>query len=122
MPIGFSMGMVLEGVILDSIGWRFLYHLSGGLSLALFAVSLWALPNDAVVEESTFTKLKREIDWVGAVIASTCLALLSYVLALVPLSSAIFVEYSCADLQPGHLLVLSQTFVSPQTLSFWCLV
>lgn len=82
-PIGFSLGLVLEGVILDTVGWRFSYYLGGSLSLALFAVSLWALPPDAVIEESVFTKLNNHIDWVGVLTASTCLAMFSYVLALV---------------------------------------
>lgn len=80
-PIGFSLGMVLEGVILDSIGWRFSYYIGGSLSLAFFAASLWVLPPDAMVEGSILTKLKNKVDWVGALTASTCLALFSYVLA-----------------------------------------
>ncbi len=80
-PIGFSLGMVLEGVILDTVGWRFSYYLCGSLSLALFGVSLWALPKDAVMKGSAFSKLKREIDWVGAVVASTSLGVFSYILA-----------------------------------------
>lgn len=80
-PIGFSLGMVLEGVILDTVGWRFSYYLCGSLSLAFFFVSLWALPNDVVVVGSVFAKLKREIDWVGALVASTSLGVFSYILA-----------------------------------------
>jgi MFS family permease len=83
MPIGFSLGMVLEGVIIDTVGWRFSYYLSGSLSLALFAVSVWALPRDPVIEGSSMAKLKKEIDWVGALVASTCMAVFSYILALV---------------------------------------
>lgn len=79
-PIGFSMGMVLEGFILDTVGWRFSYYLCGGLSLALFGVGIWALPHDPLIEGSIITKLNKDIDWVGALIASTCLAILSYVL------------------------------------------
>lgn len=80
-PIGFSLGMVLEGVILDTVGWRFSYYLCGSLSLALFGVSFWILPKDSVVEGSAFIKLKKEIDWVGALMASTSLAIFSYILA-----------------------------------------
>lgn len=80
-PIGFSMGMVLEGVILDTVGWRFSYYLCGSLSLVIFGISLWALPRDAIAEGSSFDKLKKEIDWVGALVASTSLALFSYILA-----------------------------------------
>ncbi len=73
--------MVLEGVFLDTMGWRFSYYLCGSFSLALFAVSLWALPIDAAIEGSALNKLKQEIDWVGAVVASTSLGLFSYILA-----------------------------------------
>jgi MFS family permease len=82
-PIGFSLGMVLEGVILDSVGWRFSYYLCGSLSLALFGVSLWALPRDAVIEGSTLAKLKQDIDWVGAIVVSTSIGVFSYILAWV---------------------------------------
>ena len=58
-PIGFSMGLVLEGVILDTVGWRFSYYLGGSLSLVLFAVSLWALPPDVALDGSTITQLKN---------------------------------------------------------------
>lgn len=80
-PIGFSLGMVLEGVFLDTVGWRFSYYLCGSLSLVLCGVSLWALPRDPVIEGSVFLRLKREIDWVGALVVSTSLALFSYILA-----------------------------------------
>ena len=80
-PIGFSLGMVLEGIILDTVGWRFSYYLCGSLSLALFVVSLWALPGDSAIEGSVLSKLKKEVDWVGALVASTSLAVFSYILA-----------------------------------------
>ena len=49
-PIGFSLGLVLEGLVIDSVGWRFSYFLGGSLSLLLFVASLWALPPDAAVQ------------------------------------------------------------------------
>lgn len=82
-PIGFSLGMVLEGVIVDTVGWRFSYYLTGSLSLAFFILSLWALPHDAVMERSVLVKIRKDIDWVGAIMASTSLGVFSYVLALV---------------------------------------
>ena len=81
MPLGFSLGLVLGGVLLDTIGWRFGYYLCGALTLLLFVVSTWALPADKPVEGGNLKKLKTDIDWVGAALASTCLALFSYVLA-----------------------------------------
>ncbi|RDW59041.1 hypothetical protein BP5796_11965 [Coleophoma crateriformis] len=80
-PIGFSMGLILAGVFLDTVGWRFGYFLCGGLTLVLFFLSIWALPPDKVMEASILTRLKTEIDWIGAIIACASLSLLSYVLA-----------------------------------------
>lgn len=91
-PIGFSLGLVLEGVVLDTVGWRLLYYVSGGLSLALFVASLWALPHNTVTNGS-LTKLKKDIDWVGALMASSCLALLSYILALVFMTLAVKIPF-----------------------------
>jgi MFS family permease len=80
-PIGFSLGMVLEGVILDTVGWRFSYYLCGSLSLACFVISIWALPRDPAIVGSVFAKFKRDIDWVGALVVSTSLGIFSYILA-----------------------------------------
>jgi len=90
MPIGFSLGMVLEDIIIDTVGWCFSYYLSGSLFLALFAVCLWALPRDPAIKGSCIAKLKKKIDWVGALVASTCPAVFSYILALVLLVPAIY--------------------------------
>jgi MFS family permease len=80
-PIGFSLGLVLEGVILDTVGWRFGYYMCGGLTLLLFLVSCWALPEDELANGASWARLRAEVDWVGAMMASTSLALFSYVLA-----------------------------------------
>ena len=81
-PLGFSVGLVLEGLLLNSIGWRIGYYVCGGVSLIFFLVSVWALPSESMVERRPIMKrLKAEIDWIGATIASTSLALFSYVFA-----------------------------------------
>jgi MFS family permease len=90
-PIGFSLGLVLEGVIVDTVGWRLSYYLTGSLSLALFMLSLWALPYDTVMERSVLVKARKEIDWIGAVMASTSLGLFSYLLASVSISKPFMV-------------------------------
>lgn len=78
---GFSVGLVLAGVLLDTIGWRFGFYLCGGLTFLLFIVSIWALPSDKVVEGAKLGRLWTKIDWIGATMACTCLSLFSYVLA-----------------------------------------
>lgn len=80
-PIGFSVGLVLAGVLLDTTGWRSGFYLCGGLTFLLFIVNIWALPLDKVGEGAIITRLQLEIDWIGATMACTCLSLISYVLA-----------------------------------------
>ncbi|KAL9087155.1 MAG: hypothetical protein Q9165_006806 [Trypethelium subeluteriae] len=82
-PVGFSLGLVLGGIFVDSIGWRAAFYLAGGASFALFVVGIWALPQDARPQSGppVWKRLALEIDWVGTILASTGLATLSYVLA-----------------------------------------
>lgn len=83
-PLGFSFGCVLGGVFVSTVGWRAGFYIGGGASFLLFFVGIWALPVDAKAEEvhaSTWKRLATEIDWIGAVLASTAIALFSYVLA-----------------------------------------
>jgi MFS family permease len=82
-PLGFSLGLVLGGILIKTIGWRSGFYIGGGLSFLLFVVGIWALPLVAV-HRSEAPKLKRlatDIDWVGAGLASTSIAIFSYVLA-----------------------------------------
>ena len=79
--LGFSIGLVLGGVFVDTIGWRFAYYLCGVAAMILFLLGIWALPADRTTGASTFQRLTQEIDWIGAAIASTSLATFSYVLA-----------------------------------------
>lgn len=79
-PIGFSLGLVLGGVLQDTTGWRVGWYICGGLTIALFFVSLWALPEDEKAEGAVLSRLWRDIDWIGAILSSASLALISYVL------------------------------------------
>ena len=81
--LGFSLGLVLAGVFLDTIGWRAGFYLAGAVTIAVFVIALWALPMDQRSGSPILGRLRTEIDWVGAGIASTCLALLSYVLTMI---------------------------------------
>jgi MFS family permease len=82
-PTGFSLGLVLGGVFVDSTGWRTPFYLAGAASFVLFLSGIWALPRDAQPQsrQSIWKRLASEVDWVGAILASTGLAMLSYVLA-----------------------------------------
>jgi MFS family permease len=80
-PLGFMIGLVAAGGIVDSVGWRVGWYISGAATLALFVVSMLAIPAERKREANIKERLKKDIDWIGATLASTALALLSYVLA-----------------------------------------
>ncbi|EQB46962.1 hypothetical protein CGLO_13952 [Colletotrichum gloeosporioides Cg-14] len=83
-PLGFSVGLVLGGVLVDTVGWRVGFYLTGGLSLLLSFVGLWALPKsgDRRTASEVVHELKRKMDWVGSLLASGFMVCLSYFLAL----------------------------------------
>ncbi|KAB5555091.1 major facilitator superfamily domain-containing protein [Coniochaeta sp. 2T2.1] len=85
MTLGFALGLVLGGVFVSSsLGWRAGYYIGGGLAFVLWLVGIWALPvvKPHPSEASIAKRLRTDIDWVGATIASTILATFSYVLAM----------------------------------------
>lgn len=80
-PLGFSVGLVIGGVLVDTVGWRVGFYVLGGVIL-LQAIAGWKIiPADAKTE-NILHKLKHDIDWVGACIACAALATFSYVLAV----------------------------------------
>lgn len=80
-PLGFSVGLVLGGFFVDSIGWRVGYYLCAGASIIVFLAGVWFLPRDRHRDEFSWRRLLQEIDWIGAMLASACLGIFSYILA-----------------------------------------
>lgn len=82
-PLGFSLGLVVGGLLADSVGWRAGWYMNGGFALALSALGVWALPSgheNRGVKEIVHD-LKTKVDWVGALLASGFMAMLCYLLA-----------------------------------------
>ncbi|KAJ6171794.1 major facilitator superfamily domain-containing protein [Penicillium chermesinum] len=83
-PFGFSVGLVLGGIFQSSVlGWRFGYYLCAGAMFILTLVNYFKLPKDSPREPFTFYRLRTEIDWVGIVLSSSSLGLISYVFAVI---------------------------------------
>ncbi|KAF7561330.1 hypothetical protein G7046_g2813 [Stylonectria norvegica] len=82
--LGFSVGLVLGGVLVDTVGWRVGWYLCGGLTLVLSVVGLWALPKkpDNRRVKDILHDIQTKVDWVGATLASAFMALLCYLLAV----------------------------------------
>ncbi|KAF7543407.1 hypothetical protein G7Z17_g10766 [Cylindrodendrum hubeiense] len=83
-PLGFSVGLVLGGIFVDTIGWRAGWFLSGGLTLLLAVIGVWALPRSRQDRKlaDILHDIKTKIDWVGAILASSFMTLLCYLLAI----------------------------------------
>jgi MFS family permease len=82
-PLGFSVGLVAGGILVDTVGWRSGWYVGGGVTLLLSLLGLWTLPRprSRISKPRDLLELKDQVDWVGAAIASTFMASLSYLLA-----------------------------------------
>ena len=80
-PFGFQVGLLLSGAFVDSrVTWRFPFYVCGATTLVLFACCLWFLPQDRARAPVTWTRMVSGFDWIGVLVSSTSLGLLSYVL------------------------------------------
>jgi Major Facilitator Superfamily len=84
-PLGFSLGLVLGGVFETLYGgWRSGFYLSGLTIIIITIMNLWLLPKNRFREKKlSFRGLRSEIDWLGVLISSACLGILSYIMAYV---------------------------------------
>lgn len=84
-PIGFGFGLIVGGFFIQRLSWRCGYYLAGGLTFAVFLCAMFALPADAVESQpitDIWVDMKRDIDWVGCLLMSTCNGLLLYLLSV----------------------------------------
>ena len=81
-PLGFSLGLVLAGVLAQSLGWRLGMYLVAGINAIVLVMAAFDIRGNAKTSwHATSNGLRRNIDWIGLVIASASLAMLCYVLA-----------------------------------------
>lgn len=86
MPFGFSVGLVLGGLLVDSVGWRVGFYMAGALMLLQAVAGVKIIPPETR-PQNVLSKLTNEIDWFGALIACAGLAMFSYVLAILSADS-----------------------------------
>lgn len=122
-PVGFSIGLTLGGVLTDSIGWRWGFYLATIVNTVIFVVALWGLPksiDSAGVSDGDsvptwrqkWQRMKNEIDWIGAIIASTSLAMLSYVFATIAGSRS-------SIKQPSSIVLLTLALALIPVFIYW---
>lgn len=83
-PIGFGLGLTLGGIFTDTVGWPWTFHCVAIANAIVLVLAGWQLPSkSANTAPVTWRRLAFEIDWIGATIISTSLAMISYLLACV---------------------------------------
>lgn len=82
-PLGFSFGLVLGGILVDSVGWRSGWYIYGGITLALAIMGIFVLPPHPNKKpmRTMLRDLRTEIDWVGALLISCFMGAISTFLA-----------------------------------------
>ncbi|KAF2101784.1 integral membrane protein [Rhizodiscina lignyota] len=113
-PIGFTIGLTLGGVFADTIGWRWGFYTAAIMNTIILVVAIWGLPktigeNDPI----TWKRLGSDIDWVGAILASSALAMLSYVFAILTGNTA-----SIRDSSTITILAISIALIP--AFIYWC--
>ncbi|KKZ62087.1 hypothetical protein EMCG_03450 [[Emmonsia] crescens] len=104
-PVGFSIGLALGGVLVDTIGWRYGFYIVTCATAPFFLLALWGIPKDPrKTAPFTLKRLASEIDWVGNVFISASLGMFSYSFAI--MSSGIKTLISPANLTVLILAVL----------------
>lgn len=81
--LGFMSGLVLGGVLVDTVGWRTGFYIGGSLTLLNTIIGWYTIPRKPVAHTSgsMWMRVRKDVDWTGAAIASAGLAMLAYVLA-----------------------------------------
>lgn len=81
-PVGFGIGLVLGGVFAGTIGWQWGFFFASIINFGMLVLSAWQLPPTGQAhKERILSRLALDIDWLGLVLASGFLAMLSYVIA-----------------------------------------
>jgi len=112
-PLGFALGAVLGGILVDSVGWRVGYYISCALNVLMFVGAFFSVPASKPSEDRRRRqRLLQEIDWVGIVIASACIAMLSYVFAMIT-SSASTIHH------PPNIALLALSGALMPSFVFW---
>lgn len=116
MPLGFATGLVLGGVLVDTIGWRSGFYICGSVLLLQVPVGFRVIPVQEHAPDQ-LTRIRKEVDWIGASLACGALSMFSYVLAVISANSNnISRPSSIAILIASVLLTISFPFwMSRQT-------
>ncbi|KAM7211863.1 Major facilitator superfamily domain containing protein [Rhypophila decipiens] len=103
-PLGFSVGLVMGGVFMETVGWRVGWYIVSGILFFLVPAGAYLLPSDdlTLAEPASWKALRTKIDWVGVGIACSCLATLALGL----------LQISASESSPGNPSVVAPLAIS----------
>ncbi|UPX15683.1 uncharacterized protein EKO05_0006124 [Ascochyta rabiei] len=108
-PVGFSVGLLLGGLLPD---WRWGFHIAAIISGIVFVLAFWALPLRNQKRSDLWTHLKHKVDWVGIIIGSASVGLLSYAFTTIT-------DHPSNITKPGTLVTLILSVVLAPAFVFW---
>ncbi|KAH6666413.1 integral membrane protein [Halenospora varia] len=108
-PLGFSVRLVLGGVFIDGVGWRYGYYIGAILTFVIFIISIFGIPldDDSQTMSIIFRRMGAEIDWIGCALISTSLGMFSYVFSVLAASSSHFLAPASLSLFSIAMALLS---------------
>lgn len=112
-PLGFSAGLVMGGVFIDTVGWRVGWYTVAAVYLALVPAGFYLLPADNLAGPASLHALRTKVDWVGAAISSASLSMLAYVLVQISESETSLVH------NPGTLALLVISLALLPAFAWW---
>jgi len=78
-PLGFSFGLVLGGLLQETVvGWRLGFYLCGAGTVALAVSNAFVIPAGMFEAQTSVSRVLGAVDWVGVAISSISLGCLSY--------------------------------------------
>ena len=80
-PVGFGLGLVLGDVFAGTVGWEWGFYVAAIINFVVRAFSVFPLPGVRAEVPFSWRRMAGEIDWVRVLISSSCLAMMSFVLA-----------------------------------------
>lgn len=98
-PTGFLIGLFLGGILTDLVSWRLCFYLVAGINAAVLLLSIFCIPANPLERGTALERFRSKVDWVGVILISSALSLLSYVLA------AVTVDMSAIS-QPANIAML----------------
>ena len=88
-PMGFAVGLVLSGLILRSLSWRWTFFISSMINAVVVLAGIFSLPKDKIGKIKVMEVI-NSLDIVGGILICTSLGMFFYVLAVTTANSALW--------------------------------